>query len=109
MYSKYYLNKTALVTGGGSGMGRGLCQKLAECGALVICTDINLENAEETARLIGGGTVIAKRLDVTRPEDFEEVIAGIVTEHGRLDLIFNNAGMGISGELRDFTLKHWKK
>jgi NAD(P)-dependent dehydrogenase (short-subunit alcohol dehydrogenase family) len=109
MYNNYYRDKVVLVTGGGSGMGRGLCEGLAECGAIVTCTDINLKNIEETVRLIGKDTVTARKLDVTQQADFEEVIADIVKEHGRIDLIFNNAGIGISGELRDLSIEHWKK
>ena len=109
MYNNYYLNKTALVTGGGSGMGRGLCHKLAECGAIVFCTDINLANAEETVKLIGNDTAVARKLDVTQIEDFDAVVGEMVTTHGRIDLIFNNAGMGISGELRDISISQWKK
>jgi NAD(P)-dependent dehydrogenase (short-subunit alcohol dehydrogenase family) len=109
MYNNYYRDKVVLVTGGGSGIGRGLCEGLAGCGAIVTCTDINLKNIEETVRLIGKDTVIARKLDVTQQADFEETIAGIVKEHGRIDLIFNNAGIGISGELRDLSIEHWKK
>ena len=109
MYNNYYLNKTALVTGGGSGMGRGLCQKLAECGAIVFCTDINLANAEETVKLIGNDTAIARKLDVTSLPDFEGVVGEMVAAHGRIDLIFNNAGMGIFGELRDISIAQFKK
>jgi NAD(P)-dependent dehydrogenase (short-subunit alcohol dehydrogenase family) len=108
MYNNYYVNKIAMVTGGGSGMGRGLCEGLAECGAIVICTDINPKNIEETVKLIGKDNVTARKLDVTQQADFEAAIAGIVKEHGRIDLIFNNAGIGISGELRDLSIEHWK-
>ena len=109
MYNNYYLNKTALVTGSGSGMGCGLCQTLAECGAIVFCTDITLANAEETVKLIGNETAVARKLDVTQIEDFNAVIGEMVTTHGRIDLIFNNAGMGISGELRDISIQQFKK
>jgi NAD(P)-dependent dehydrogenase (short-subunit alcohol dehydrogenase family) len=111
MYNNYYSNKVVLVTGGGSGMGRGLCEKLAQIGATVICTDINMANANETVSLINQNknTAIARKLDVTQLADFEEVIAEIVKEYGRIDLIFNNAGIGITGEIRDFTIDHWKK
>ena len=109
MYNNYYLNKTALITGGGSGMGRGLCQKLSEYGAIVFCTDINLANAEETVKLIANNTAVARKLDVTQIQDFEQIISEMVAAHGRIDLIFNNAGMGISGELRDISINQWKK
>lgn len=90
-------------------MGRGLCQKLAECGAIVFCTDVNVANAEETIELIGDSTAVARKLDVTQIQDFEAVIGEMVAAHGRIDLIFNNAGMGISGELRDISINQWKK
>lgn len=109
MYNNYYRDKVVLVTGGGSGMGRGLCEGLAKCGAIIICTDINLKNVEETVTLIGNGNVMARKLDVTQRADVEATIADIVKEHGRIDLVFNNAGIGISGELRDLSIEHWKK
>jgi NAD(P)-dependent dehydrogenase (short-subunit alcohol dehydrogenase family) len=111
MYNNYYSGKIILVTGGGSGMGRGLCEKLAACGATVICTDINMVNANETIALVkqNGNQAIARKLDVSLLQDFEEVINDIAKEHGRIDMIFNNAGIGISGELRDLTIEHWKK
>jgi NAD(P)-dependent dehydrogenase (short-subunit alcohol dehydrogenase family) len=111
MYNNYFSNKIILITGGGSGMGRGLCQKLAECGAIVICTDINQANVEETGAQITdpGRTAVARKLDVTQLQDFEDVLADIVNEHGRIDMVFNNAGIGITGEIRDLTIEHWKK
>lgn len=90
-------------------MGRGLCQKLAECGAIVFCTDINFPNAEETVKLIANNTAAARKLDVTQLADFEAVVGEMVAVHGRIDLIFNNAGMGISGELRDISIEQFKK
>src|ERR1700749_3993999 len=104
MYNNYFLNKTVLVTGGGSGIGRALCIKLAECGAIVNCTDISLEKAEETPKLTSGGNMVARQLDVTVPADYDAAIAAIVKAHGRLDLVFNNAGIAPSGELRDLDL-----
>ena len=111
MYNNYYLHKVILVTGGGSGMGRALCEKLAEIGATVICTDINTQNAGETVSVIiqSGKNAIARKLDVSQLSDFEEVITDIVKEHGRIDMIFNNAGIGITGELRDISTDQWKK
>lgn len=111
MYSNYYLHKIILVTGGGSGMGRALCEKLAEIDATVICTDINTQNADETVAMItrNGKSAVARKLDVAQLPDFEEVIGDIVKEHGRIDMIFNNAGIAITGELRDISIDQWKK
>ncbi|MEZ2334850.1 SDR family NAD(P)-dependent oxidoreductase [Mucilaginibacter sp. RCC_168] len=111
MYNNYYLHKVILVTGGGSGMGRALCEKLAKVGATVICTDINTQNADETVSLItqSGKNAVARKLDVAQLSDFEAVIADVVKEHGRMDMIFNNAGIAITGELRDISIDQWKK
>jgi len=111
MYNNYYLHKIILVTGGGSGMGRALCEKLAEIGATVICTDINTQHADETVAIItrNGKNAVARKLDVAQLPDFEAVIGDMVKEHGRIDMIFNNAGIGITGELRDISIDQWKK
>jgi NAD(P)-dependent dehydrogenase (short-subunit alcohol dehydrogenase family) len=110
MYSNYFQNKIALVTGGGSGIGRGVCLALVKAGATVICTDINKALAAETASLAGhGAKIVAHALDVTQPADVEAALNGVVERYGRLDLVFNNAGIGMTGELRDLSLEDWHK
>jgi NAD(P)-dependent dehydrogenase (short-subunit alcohol dehydrogenase family) len=109
MYNNYFLNKIALVTGGGSGIGRGLCLGLAKAGAIVICTDIDLNKAEETISMSENGKAIAKRLDVTQLSDFESLIGDIIAQYNRIDLIFNNAGIAVSGEIRDISAADWRK
>jgi len=105
----YFQHKVVLVTGGGSGIGRGLCLQLAIEGAMVFCTDIDVAKATETASMTVNGNITAQKLDVTVATEFENVIAEIVNLHGRLDLIFNNAGIAISGEIRDIGIEQWKK
>ncbi len=95
MYNNYYHNKIALVTGGGSGIGRGLCIRLAEAGAIVICTDVDQVKAVETSSITRESKIIAKKLDVAQLTEFENVITEIIAQYGRLDLIFNNAGIAI--------------
>src|SRR6185312_11928936 len=98
----------ALVTGGGSGIGRGLCKQLDAAGATVICSDINLTHALETVASLSGKAE-AQILDVTVEGAMIGVVRDIVKNHKRLDLIFNNAGIAVSGELRDISHTDWKK
>jgi NAD(P)-dependent dehydrogenase (short-subunit alcohol dehydrogenase family) len=110
MYNNYFLNKITLVTGAGSGIGRGLCLKLAEAGATVICTDIDPSKAAQTVSLTGQPIkAVAIKLDVTQLAEVESVMAGIISRYGRIDLVFNNAGIAISGEMRDISMEDWKK
>jgi NAD(P)-dependent dehydrogenase (short-subunit alcohol dehydrogenase family) len=109
MYNNYFQHKIVLVTGGGSGIGRGLCLQLAAKGAIVFCTDIDVAKATETVSMALTDKVIAQRLDVTVIADFENAIAEIVSRHDRIDLIFNNAGIAISDEIRDIAIEQWRK
>lgn len=87
--------KVALVTGAASGIGRASALALAREGASVCVSDINVEGAEETARLIsdGGGKSIARRCDVTDRSEVQAMVEAMVTELGRLDAAVNNAGI----------------
>src|SRR3990172_3007372 len=91
--------KVALVTGGGSGIGRGMCLRFAEEGAHVCIVDINRAGAEETARMIGdlGVKVHALEADVSRREDSERMVKECVAHLGRLDICCANAGIGGGG------------
>jgi NAD(P)-dependent dehydrogenase (short-subunit alcohol dehydrogenase family) len=87
--------KAAVVTGGGSGVGRASCVRFAEEGARVVSADIDLERAKETVALIEevGGTAIAERCDVAVEEDVVSLIATTVDRFGCLDIMFNNVGV----------------
>jgi NAD(P)-dependent dehydrogenase (short-subunit alcohol dehydrogenase family) len=108
---EYFKDKIAIVTGGASGMGRAVCEQMGRHGATLVVADINQQGAQEVAESIvaAGGKARAVRLDVTRREDVHDLVNEAAREHGRLDLIFNNAGIGILGDERDKTLDHWKK
>ncbi len=95
----------ALVTGGASGIGAALCRRLAARGDRVIVSDLNLEGAQALAEELGGRAV---RLDVTDAEAFASVAREVVETEGRLDLLFNNAGIGLAGQVRDLEAKHWR-
>ncbi len=105
-----FQDKVAIVTGGASGIGQALCEALAQEGAEVVAADINAERAEQVASAITamGGRARAAHLDVSRREAVQRLIEDTASEHGRLDFMFNNAGIGMGGEMRDTELEHWR-
>jgi NAD(P)-dependent dehydrogenase (short-subunit alcohol dehydrogenase family) len=97
----HFTGKVAVVTGAGSGIGRGICEALSEQGAIVYAADIQRETLESLARAASGtGQIRAAVLDVTSEADFQRVIGEVMREHGRLDLMINNAGIGVVGDFR---------
>ena len=96
----------ALVTGGASGIGAALVRKLAADGADVWIADRRLEPALKLAEHLGG-SVHAVELDVRDAAAFERVVADVVRRSGRLDYLFNNAGIGVMGEIDTYTLEDW--
>ena len=92
-------DKVALVTGGGQGIGQVIGDNLAKSGAHVVLGDINLENAEKSAKAIlaNGGSASAILLNVADPENVKEVFDLIVKEFKPLDILVNNAGITKDG------------
>jgi len=106
-----FKGKVAIVTGGASGIGRAVCQELGKFGATMVVADINLEGAEEVSKAISGngGSATAAELDVRDAEAIQKLVDETFAEHGRLDYMFNNAGINIAGEVRDLLPEHWKR
>ncbi|MEM9927340.1 MAG: SDR family oxidoreductase [Cyanobacteria bacterium P01_D01_bin.50] len=88
-------NKVAIVTGGGSGIGRATAIAFGEAGASVVIANRNVSKGEEVVQLIrsNGGKAIFVKTDVALGEDVEALINRTVSEFGRLDIAFNNAGI----------------
>lgn len=103
-----FSGRIAIVTGGGSGIGRSICVYLAGRGAHVVAADRNLEGARETVSAIAdrGGSARAVQGDVARPDEVEAIIQQTAADRGRIDYLFNNAGIGVNGEFQDLTLDH---
>lgn len=87
----------AIVTGGGSGLGRAVCLRLAQDGAQVAVADINMAGAEETVSLIRehGHEAFAVYCDVTKSEIVEQMVQTVVERTGKIDLLVNNTGMAM--------------
>lgn len=103
--------KIAIVTGGASGIGRALCEELGRRGAVVVAADINKEGVEQVAAGIcaSGGRARGALLDVSQNGAVEKLIDETTAEHGRLDYMFNNAGIAVLGEIRYQTAEQWKR
>jgi NAD(P)-dependent dehydrogenase (short-subunit alcohol dehydrogenase family) len=106
-----FRGKIAVVTGAGSGIGRAVATRLGGLGATVCAADINEPGVRETALGItaAGGNAYAAKVDVTKDTEVRKLIEDVTKRHGRLDYMFNNAGIAIMGETRDMTDEQWKK
>jgi NADP-dependent 3-hydroxy acid dehydrogenase YdfG len=101
--------KIAFVTGGASGIGAALATKLVDKGAEVWIGDRQVGPAEELAQRLNavGGKARAIEVDVRSFPSFERAVAEAVEQSGRIDYLFNNAGIAISGEVDSCTLDDW--
>lgn len=112
MASGRVAGKTALVTGGASGLGAESARRLAREGASVVLTDLAEEDGQALADeiLAAGGKALFLRHDVTSETDWESVVARTMETFGRLDILVNNAGIAITGlELMTHSLEGWRK
>jgi NAD(P)-dependent dehydrogenase (short-subunit alcohol dehydrogenase family) len=100
--------KVAVITGGASGIGAAAAQKLIDEGAFVVLGDIQQQAGEEMVALLGERARF-KICDVTKEDQIEALIESAVTEFGRIDVMFNNAGIvGALGPLESTTAKEWQ-
>lgn len=102
--------KTALVTGGASGIGFAIAKALAKRGAKVAIGDIDMDRARAAAEELGGaGKAMAVDLDVTKPQSWKMAAAAIEAELGQVQILCNNAGVGGgSGTIDEYDLDIWR-
>ncbi len=103
--------KTAIVTGGGRGLGRAISKALSQAGAFVALADMNQSDLDETTRLIqqGGGKAIPISCDVSRSNSVESMFGQALKEFGKIDILVNNAGLAWRKLLMEETEENWKR
>jgi len=106
-----FTDRTALVTGGGSGIGAAVCERLAGLGAIVYVSDMRPDAAAAVAERInaGGGAAHDVALDVTVPEECQSAVDAIVAERGSLDVLVTCAGWVEVHPLLDESPQYWRR
>ena len=105
-------DKVAIITGGGSGIGRATCLLFAREGAKVVVADYIAEGGNETVRQISaaGGQAVFVQADVSKSADVRNMIGAAVRNYGRVDILFNNAGIeGPSTKLANLKEEDWDR
>ncbi|SNX62403.1 short-subunit dehydrogenase [Streptomyces sp. TLI_55] len=111
-YADRFGGQLVLVTGAGSGIGRATAYAFAESGARVIAVDRDAEGAARTAemsRLLGAPEAWAETVDVSDEQAMEKLADKVAAAYGVVDVLVNNAGIGLSGSFFDTTPEDWKK
>lgn len=104
-------NKIALITGAAAGIGRTTALLFAKEGAKLVLTDVNIEGVNKVSDEIkkSGGDAIGLSLDVSNEEQWIGVVKSAVDKYGRVDILFNNAGIYIISPITEIELKTWNK
>ncbi len=107
----YFRGKGCVVTGAASGIGYAVSEALLNAGATVFMADRDTETLSSAVELLSphAGKVYSMTVDVTNLEQVQQLIQDAASRHGRLDVLFNNAGIGGTMPFADVTLEHWRR
>ncbi|WP_237326896.1 SDR family oxidoreductase [Streptomyces sp. CBMAI 2042] len=111
-YAERFGGQLVLVTGAASGIGRATAFAFAEAGARVVAVDLDAEGAARTAelaRLVGAPAAWGEAVDVSDEAAMEKLAAKVAAEYGTVDVLVNNAGIGLSGSFLETTSEEWKR
>lgn len=106
MSYEVFNNKIAIITGAASGLGMGFAREIGKAGGTVIAADIDLEGVQKTVDAIGGSAE-AHKLDVRDSAAVIALVDSTVEKHGRIDYIFNNAGIAVQGYVEEIPIEDW--
>jgi NAD(P)-dependent dehydrogenase (short-subunit alcohol dehydrogenase family) len=104
-----FAGRTALVTGGASGIGFAVARQLAELGAKIAIADIDIDAAQAAASRLPGAEVMIVQVDVRDPEDAANMIGAVVAKYGKLDILVHSAGVGIEKGFLETTAEEWQR
>ena len=104
---KSFIDKVAVVTGAGSGIGRAIALRLASEGAIVHCVDLNKENANAVARECGNG--VSHQVDVSNADAMRTLAEALFSNGSHVDILINNAGVAHAGNIVDCELEDWRR
>ncbi len=104
-------DKVAIITGAASGIGKATAITFGREGAKVMCADVNADGAEAVARQIAdtGGEAASVKVDVIVEADVQRMIQDTVARWGRLDVIYNNAGVGVGNPVTQVSIEEWDR
>jgi NAD(P)-dependent dehydrogenase (short-subunit alcohol dehydrogenase family) len=105
----YFDGQTAIVTGGGSGIGRALGAELVLSGAYVVLADVDGESADAAAAALGRDHAEGHALDVADTDAVAALVDDVAARRDGLDLMFNNAGISMGGPSHELTAAHWER
>ncbi|MAK62467.1 MAG: 3-oxoacyl-ACP reductase, partial [Ponticaulis sp.] len=104
-----FTGRVAVITGGASGIGAATARLLAKEGAKLVLADINADAGAAMVSELSGSDVHFIRTDVSSVDDIRALIDETVKLHGRIDILFNNAGIGSFGNTVETTIEQWQQ